>query len=280
MKQNAHGKNRRKQRHRDRGSALLVSLMVMVGLSLLGLSFVAISETENAISVNERNKTQTTTVAEAGAKAVVQWFQDPNTANARGLLPTNTGLFKTIRVVNAYTGVYKPPPALLFDTPFGPREPDMFYGSEERPDILIVRGRNPESTTFLNNFNANMFYNNDHGEVVAIRVYAPPIVGGNLVNGFWVGGQRYGVATISVTAERRRNREDANTVMSQSICRLVVAPFPLPGPSGAIQAIGGIDTNGAYEVHWGAVESEQTATNTYIKRESTAFPWFDAYDRV
>ena len=279
MKQNAHAKPRRKQRRRDRGSALLVSLMVMVGLSLLGLSFVAISETENAISVNERNKTQTSTVAEAGAKAVVQWFQDPNTANARGLLPNNDIDFKTVRVVNAYTGVYKPA-GLLFDTPFGPRDPDMFYGSEERPDILIVRGRNSDSTAFLDAFNANMFYNNDNGEVVAIRVYAPPIVGGNLVNGFWVGGQRYGVATISVTAERRRDRDNANTVMSQSICRLVVAPFPLPGPSGAIQAIGGIDTNGAYEVHWGAVESEQTATNTYIKRESSAFPWFDAYDRV
>lgn len=279
MKQNAHGNTRRKQRRRDRGSALLVSLMVMVGLSLLGLSFVAISQTENAISVNERNKTQATAVAEAGAKAVVQWFQDPNTANTRNLLPGNNPLFKTPRVVNAYTGVYKPA-GLLFDTPFGPRDPDLFFGDEQRADVLIVRGRNQQSTDFLNAFNANMFHSTENGEVVSIRVYAPPIVGGNLVNGFWVGGQRYGVATIAVTAEKRRDRDDANTAYAQSICRLVLAPFPLPGPSGAIQAIGGIDTNGAYEVHWGAVESEQTATTTFIKRESTSFPWFDAYDRA
>ena len=90
----------------DRGSALLVSLMVMVGLSLLGLTFVAISETENAISANERNKAQTNGLAEAGAKAVVQWFQDPATMEARGLLPANDDDFKVQRTVNAYTGYY------------------------------------------------------------------------------------------------------------------------------------------------------------------------------
>ena len=33
----------------ERGSALLVSLMVIIGLSMLGLGFVAMSETESAI---------------------------------------------------------------------------------------------------------------------------------------------------------------------------------------------------------------------------------------
>jgi hypothetical protein len=274
----------RKSRHgrRDRGSALLVSLMVMVGLSLLGLSFVAISETENAISVNERNKTQTTAVAEAGAKAVVQWFQDPSTMNARGLLPGNDPQhFKNERLVSAYKGYYKPA-GLLFDTPYGPQEQDLLYGDEDHADVLIVAGRNKESDDFLESFNKILFYEDSGAaaaartRITAIRVYSPPNVGGNLVNGFWVAGQRYGVATVAVTAEKRHDNGD---VIAQAICRLVVAPFPLPGPSGAIQSIGGIDTNGAYEVHWGSVESEQTATNTFIKRESTSFPWFDAYDR-
>lgn len=285
MKQNARRTIRKSRRGRDRGSALLVSLMVMVGLSLLGLGFVAISETENAISANERNKTQTTAVAEAGAKAVVQWFQDPDTFNARNILPDNDEAnFKTQRVVNAYTGYYKPS-GLLFNTPFGPREQDMFFGDEDHADVLIVRGRNTASDDFLDDFNASMFYDDTSGNtaqaarvlVTAIRVYAPPNVGGNLINGFWVAGQRYGVATVAVTAEKRN---EAGAVIAQSVCRLVVAPFPLPGPSGAIQAIGGIDTNGAYEVHWGSVESEQETPPTYIKREATSFPWFDAYDRA
>ena len=288
MKHNARRIGRKRHRNRgDRGSALLVSLMVMVGLSLLGLSFVAISETENAISVNERNKTEATALAEAGAKAVVQWFQDPATMKARNLLPTNINDFKQERIVSAYKGYYKPS-GTLFDTPFGPRERDMFFGDEEHADILIVDKRNQPSTDFLTAFNNSLLYFEDdltnpndgrtdeQGRIVSIRVYAPPNVGGALINGFWVAGQRYGVATVAVTAEKKNS---AGVVIAQSVCRLVLAPFPLPGPSGAIQAIGGISPNGAYEVHWGAVESEQT-DETYIKREATSLPWFDAYDRA
>ena len=54
-------------RLQQRGSATLASLMVIVGLSLLGLAFVAMSETESAISINQRNHSQTVAVAEAGA---------------------------------------------------------------------------------------------------------------------------------------------------------------------------------------------------------------------
>src|SRR5512138_207286 len=90
----------RVRRHKDeKGSALLVSLMVMVALSLLGLGFVAISETESAISVNQRNYTQTQALAESGAKMVVEWFQNADWANRRGILPANDTAFKTQRDV-------------------------------------------------------------------------------------------------------------------------------------------------------------------------------------
>ena len=281
MKQNT---NRKRRRRDDRGSALLVSLMIMVGLSLLGLSFVAISETENAISVNERNKTQTAAMAEAGAKAVVEWFQDPVTMEARGLLPPNEDdtHFKVIRTVNAYKGYYRPAKGRLFDTPFGPQEQDMFYGNEQNADFRIVAGPgDTPSDDFLKKFNETLFYKDDPtARIVSIRIYAPPNVGGVLVNGFWVAGQRMGVATIAVTAEKRipADSTDPKDVVAQSICRLVLAPFPLPGPSGAIQALGTVATNGAYEVHWGAIESEDTA-ELEVKREQTSFPWFDAWDR-
>src|SRR5436305_10458782 len=74
---------------RERGSALLVSLMVIVGLSLLGLGFVTLSETEASISVNERNREQTLSHAEAAASVCVDWFQNPTWALNRGLLPSN-----------------------------------------------------------------------------------------------------------------------------------------------------------------------------------------------
>src|SRR5260221_9201102 len=89
------------KRLRQRGSALLASLMVIVGLSLLGLAFVAISETESAISINERNHTQTVALAETGARMVVQWFQFPDQMRTLSLLAPNTNAFKTQRVVGA-----------------------------------------------------------------------------------------------------------------------------------------------------------------------------------
>src|ERR1041385_98232 len=60
----------------EKGSALLVSLMIMVGLSLLGLGFVAMSETESSIAANEMNCVQAQSAAEIGAKTVIEMFQD------------------------------------------------------------------------------------------------------------------------------------------------------------------------------------------------------------
>src|SRR6266498_1399286 len=80
----------RRNRKSNRGSALLVSLMVIVGLSLLGLGFVAISETESAIAKNEQNALQTQAIAEAGAKMVVEWFQDPAWAELHAAMPQNS----------------------------------------------------------------------------------------------------------------------------------------------------------------------------------------------
>ena len=91
------------RRLRQRGSALLASLMVIVGLSLLGLAFVAISETESSISNNQKNHSEAVAVAEAGGKLVVQWFQDPVRINSLGLLPPNTNALKTQRTVFVFT---------------------------------------------------------------------------------------------------------------------------------------------------------------------------------
>src|SRR5438034_11669757 len=78
-----------RNRSSSRGSALLVSLMVIVGLSLLGLGFVAISETESAIAKNQQNALATQAIAEAGAKVVVEWFQDPAWGETQAGLPVN-----------------------------------------------------------------------------------------------------------------------------------------------------------------------------------------------
>jgi hypothetical protein len=269
---------KRSSRRFQKGSALLVALMTMVGLSLLGLAFVALSETENAISINEQNHTQTVAVAEAGAKLVLQWFQDPTNMLARGLMPVNAEGYKTRRVVSAYTGYYKPSGlgGMLCDLPFGPKSDDMFYGAEDSADIWMTRAN---SADFLDAINTALFPTTDAGHITEIRIYAPPIMGGTLTpdgtgKSFWVGGVPYGTATIRVAAEKR---DPAGNVGAQAVVRLVVAPFPLPGPTGALQALGQIGSHGTFNVNWGAVESQHAVD---LAKEYSALPWFDAFDRA
>src|SRR6266542_4218906 len=124
------------RRLRQRGSALLASLMVIVGLSLLGLAFVAISETESSIANNQKNHSEAVAVAEAGGKLVVQWFQDPVKMNQLGLLPSqsplNPNAFKTQRTVFGTASYYKQDlTQKLCDLPFGPKDPDEFFGLED-----------------------------------------------------------------------------------------------------------------------------------------------------
>src|SRR3954447_3994129 len=91
----------------EKGSALLVSLMIMVGLSLLGLGFVAMSETESSIAVNEMNYVQAQSAAEIGTKTVIEMFQDATWAKGKSLLPANNSTFKTQRALSGYNGKYK-----------------------------------------------------------------------------------------------------------------------------------------------------------------------------
>src|SRR5437764_4140259 len=130
----------RRNRRDSRGSALLVSLMVIVGLSLLGLGFVAISETESAIAKNQQNALQTQAIAEAGARMVVEWFQDPLWSQTNAALPLNSdvtittatiptaGAIKTTRTFTGYSGVYKPMGTQkLFDKPYRPDIEQRFF---------------------------------------------------------------------------------------------------------------------------------------------------------
>ncbi len=280
-------------RLRQRGSALLVALMVMVGLSLLGLAFVAVSETESAISVTERNHAQVVATAEAGAKQVVQWFQDPSTAQSLQMMPDNsTGAtwFKTQRVVGSYTGYYKPDTtSKICDTPYSPFEKDMFYGNEASADVIITRST-PAAISFLTNFNTKLLGTGldprETGEIDEIRIYAPPIQGGNLVadpggsgNKFWVGGSRLGVATIAVRVDKydKPASDPTRRSIATATCRAVVGKFPLPIPMGPLQSQTSLSTTGNFDVSWGLVSAQ---TSLAIKKDYSTLPWVNAYERL
>jgi len=269
----------------QKGSALLVSLMVMAGLSLLGLAFVAISETESAISVNERNYVQAQAAAEAGAKVVVEWFQDAEWANDHDLLPPNKIAIKTERVLdNAGGGTdqhyYKADSGeLLFDIPFKIVDNNKFFGNVDTADVVITLGANNVATTFLDKLNATLFTADSNLRISDIRVYAPPMPGASLVNGtgtkgFWQGSKsRYGVATIRVTAQKVID----NRVVAQRTVKLVVAETPFPTVDGAIETSGSLVGQGNFHVYWGKILSEK---ETQVNRPAVGMPWFDANEQM
>lgn len=286
--------NRRRTRQ-NRGSALLVSLMVIVGLSLLGLAFVAISETESTIAKNQSQALQTLSVAEAGAKMVVEWFQDPAWGIAQSGMPANAACsaspspcsatpgqkMKTIRNSGSYSGVYKPKASTkLFDKPYRPSEDDRLYGTENNADIIINATTAGQAT--LDAINNILLGANASdklgGQVTDIRIYAPPIVGGIVnSNGFWEGGQRYGVATIKVTAQQfARTGDPTSSVIASHSVRMVVGELPLPIPAGPIQGDANVSFGGSFMVHWGMETSRSTLTPS---RTIAAMPWANAYDR-
>lgn len=261
------------------GSALLVSLMVVMGLSMLGLAFVAISETESAISLNQRNSIQTQAIAEAGAKAAVEWFQDPVWAREEGIVPSNSAPpanMKRIRTIAGYSGVYKPlSTQFLFDKPYRPAPQHRFLGNEETADITI--NHTIDNTTMVN-LNTYLFGSDSkvNGRISEILAYAPPMVGATLnPQGFWEDGERFGTATIKVTAEKW-SAETGGTLLSRQVVRVIVGEFPLPVPGGPIQSASALDFGGSLDVYWGN-ETAMADLNPSVSR--TRLPWLNPFER-
>lgn len=289
---------------RDRGSALLVSLMVMVGLTLLGLGFVAISETESAISVNERNYSQTLHAAEAGARVVTEWFNAPEWALNAGLMPANTAAhnaaFKRSRNVKGVESIYRPDISeILFDYPLKGDREDELYGVDADNADFVIDYSTTEGAAFLNTFNERLMGDKAAGELIdpnvgiyitRISVYAPPVVGDTKaastiapnIETWQDDGNRYGVATIAVTAEKLRDPSltpadaGAQTIARRTV-KAVVGEFPFPGPEGPLQSNAGIGTNGAFRVHWGKIIS---LADMGVKRDHQSLPWIDAWTPI
>jgi len=281
MKIKRHSSETRRRRLQNRGSALLVSLMVLAGLSLLALAFVGVSETEGKISASQRNALQTQAIAEAGARAVVEWFQAPVWAQSIGIMPANANNNEypngLKRRRDGTTGYYKPNVATerLFDLPFRPQEGNRFYGDDATADVQIDYTNSAATMTALNTylFGAD---SRTAGRIEEIKVYAPPIVGGTLSpTGFWGGGQRFGTATIKVTARIWDRAVDGKQLSSQ-VVRIVVGEFPLPIPAGPIQTASNAAFGGAFNVYWG---DEVALGDLNPAVASRRIPWQNAFER-
>ncbi len=215
---------------------------------------------------------------------------------------TNTHILqiKTKRTwggTGAYSDYYKPDGStMLLDKPYRPAANDRFYGDENSADIIINNSTDKASIDNINNILLGTSADDRmSGEISEIKVFAPPIVGGILTpNGtvknadgtpqqFWLGGSRFGTATIKVTATQYRDPTlamnakiaTANVLASHSV-RFVVGEVPLPIPGGPIQSNTNISFGGDFIVHWGNETSTGDLTN---KRNPTSLPWANAYER-
>src|SRR3989449_10438407 len=80
----------------EQGSALIIATLVTVILALLGLSYLMMAQTESTIAENGRNAATAMYVAEAGARLVINWFNDPTATGY--LVPTTGNVDRTLRV--------------------------------------------------------------------------------------------------------------------------------------------------------------------------------------
>src|SRR5262245_62343455 len=69
------------KRSGERGSAMILAVLVMVMLTLLGISFLLMAATENRIAENERLGLQALYFGESGVRVVKRWFDYPASAN-------------------------------------------------------------------------------------------------------------------------------------------------------------------------------------------------------
>lgn len=201
------------ERRNERGTALIIALLVMVIMTLLGIPFLMMGETENRIAENERVALQAQYAAESAARMVRTWFDKP-TSPLNAAAPDLAAVDRSLRLFDhdddpttapvaadgsAGRPYYKQTDNTIFQKPFRGSLVDTLMGSEDGPDMRIAREDSVEARTFLDSLSQKLFqgYVNAGGtaaRITSIDVYAPPMT---QRAGEWV---RLGVGTVKVQA--------------------------------------------------------------------------------
>src|SRR5262245_54991104 len=161
----------------ERGSALLISVLVMVILTLLGISYLMLAQTESQIAENELNAQQALFVADAGARMVMNWFNDPTGTGYK--VPTVAQMNRNIRwydhdgnpATAVVQGVAGNPATPIYrdgtDDPFEKAYrgsnflafmgEESHSGGDEGPDLRIDAAAGGAQAAFLTDINNSMF---------------------------------------------------------------------------------------------------------------------------
>jgi hypothetical protein len=259
-------------------------MLVTVIMTLLGISFLLMGETENLIARNEKRAAQSLYVAEAGARAVKRWFDDPRNAIA---FPDPTALDRTQRRIIDETDPYDPADATpangvigsfpyykqqvdldgdsvddLFDRPYRGAMLHSLLGTEDGPDIRIDDGQPGPARDFLDQLSRQLLagFPPEGGDVQArisrIDVYAPPYV---QVGANW---NRYGMGTVKIVARvyQGDGTDSYARVIAEREVEAVLSETPYYGPFGPLHSCSNLTftRQGApVGAHWGAVTAER-----------------------
>jgi len=267
---------RAKDSKTERGSAMVISVLVTAIMSLLGISYLLMADTENKIAENEKLSAQALYFGEGSVREVKRWFDRPpyGTMGTRNLVkPLTSVMVRTQRQIDtdgegptaavAADGTSTKPYYKvgidrdadgnedIFDKPYRTALADMLVGTEAGPDIRIDRAANSATATFLDGLGDKIAPNFPAGtagvraRVKTIDIYAPPYLD---IAGTWT---RYGMATVKATVEIVRTSGSQTQIIATRVVKAVLNETPFPGPFGPLHSCEEMAFNGEFKPHWG-----------------------------
>lgn len=269
----------------ERGSAMIIALMVMIILTLLGVTFLVLAEQEQQIAVNERDLMQALYVAEAGVEIAKTWFNKPDPAQ-NPFKPLAGDMQFGLREGHTFVGDdyqnedERTAPqdnldgiayaggggGLPFEKPYRGDRDVQLHGRRDSPDVLVCQeGEEVDldedgdddcvsgATGFMADLNAAVLSmpsgehsTRDFGEVSVQQIRVyRPPLDYDL-------GVRYGIATIEAISVKKVR---GGRVVTQRAVRDVIQEVPFPKPGGAIETEADVGQSGSFGVHWGSVIS-------------------------
>lgn len=277
----------------NKGSALLITLMVMVVLSLTGISFIFLADTENAISNNYYKAMSTLMAGQTGVYLVNAWFNSPTVTGT--LVPNTTEVSFNLRteahLADATTDTtYKNSGVgtgnIPFDKPYLGQNNTAtvihrFFGTEDAPDITVRITTNAAQRAYLQRLNGDLFGvtyataaatvpANGGVQIREIRLYSPPCSPypaepTNIYNSV------YGICTAYIEAE---NVNPAGQTVSTRRVRGIISDINYSVAGEALDVDGSIDINGSVRAHWGNIKSTNAMEDNQNKFLPKGAPYY------
>ncbi len=281
------------KRSGERGSALIIAVLVMVMLTLLGVSFLLMAETENRIAENERLGLQALYFGESGVRQIKRWFDYPASADNLINPPLNV-IDRSLRWIDddgdpataaiPNDGVANGPLCRfkqewdpdadgsddVFEKPYREGPTFALMGTEDHPDMRIDEDNSTAARTFLSNLSNTLlpdFPNQNYrARIRSIDIYEPPYV----YNGStWV---RYGIGTVKVIARIFRTPGDGTEqILAERMIKAVLNETPYYGGAlGPLHSCSQVLWNGDFGVHWGLTSAVGSADLTSNQKKIPA----------